>query len=200
MNCEEIRGMYLAGESEDLTRAHMGECAACRAVQADLDAARLSLSEPVIWEEPSPELETQVAALIAGSRLPMTSAPRRQRWIRPVAAAAVFIAAGTLPAAIKKAVTGSTVSIKAITERDAAQWLADEAKTRHLRLDQDARTELIQTFGSDTSAMRRALDQLAVTGAPITAAPSIVGFAVAGCRTPLSRRDTCGGSALRHPV
>jgi DNA polymerase III delta subunit len=88
----------------------------------------------------------------------------------PTQAAAVFIAAGTLPAAIKKAVTGSTVSIKAITERDAAQWLADEAKTRHLRLDQDARTELIQTFGSDTSAMRRALDQLAVTGAPITAA------------------------------
>lgn len=102
MNCEEIRGMYLAGKSEDLTTAHMGECAACRAVQADLDAARLSLSEPVIWEEPSPELENQVVALIAGSRLPATSAPRRrQRWIRPVAAAAVFIAAVALFAAFR---------------------------------------------------------------------------------------------------
>lgn len=87
----------------------------------------------------------------------------------PDQAAAVFLAAGTLPAAIKKTLTGSTLSIKAITERDAAQWLADEAKARHLRLDQDARTELIHTFGSDTSAMRRALDQLAVTGEPITA-------------------------------
>jgi DNA polymerase III delta subunit len=88
----------------------------------------------------------------------------------PAQASAVFVTAGTLPAAIKKALNGETVSVKAITERDAAQWLTDEARTRHLRIDQDARTELLHTFGSDTSAMRRALDQLAVTGEPITAA------------------------------
>ena len=88
----------------------------------------------------------------------------------PDQASAVFVVAGALPAAVKKALTGETVSIKAITERDAAQWLTDEARTRHLRIDQEARTELLHTFGSDTSAMRRALDQLAVAGEPITAA------------------------------
>lgn len=88
----------------------------------------------------------------------------------PDQASAVFVASGTLPASIRKALNGETVAVKAITERDAAQWLADEAKARHLRIDQDARTELIHTFGSDTSAMRRALDQLAVGGQPVTAA------------------------------
>lgn len=88
----------------------------------------------------------------------------------PDQASAVFVAAGTLPSAIRTALTGEKVSIKAITERDAAQWLTDEAKARQLRIDQEARTELLHRFGSDTSAMKRALDQLAVTGQPITAA------------------------------
>lgn len=88
----------------------------------------------------------------------------------PSSASVVFVVAGALPAVVKKALTGQTVAVKAITERDAAQWLTDEAKARRLRIDQDARTELLHTFGSDTSAMQRALDQLAVTGEPITAA------------------------------
>ena len=102
MNCEEIRAMYLAGERDDLTAAHMGECAACRAVRNDLDVGRMNLSEPMIWEEPSPELENQVVALISGSRLPLASSPQRQqRWIRPVAAAAVLIVAVSLFAVLR---------------------------------------------------------------------------------------------------
>jgi DNA polymerase III delta subunit len=88
----------------------------------------------------------------------------------PSQASAVFVAIGSLPAAIKRVLTGDSVTIRAITERDAAAWLADEAKHRGLRIDQDARTELMQRFGSDTSAMGRALDQLAVGGSTITAA------------------------------
>ena len=88
----------------------------------------------------------------------------------PTSASVVFVVAGSLPAVLKKSLTGETVAVKAITERDAAQWLTDEAKARKLRIDQEARTELLHTFGSDTSAMKRALDQLAVAGGPITAA------------------------------
>lgn len=88
----------------------------------------------------------------------------------PAQSAAVFIAAGTLPVAIRKALTGETISVKAISERDAAAWLTDEAKRRGLRIDQGARTEILHRFGSDTSAMKRALDQLAVAGSAITAA------------------------------
>jgi len=82
---------------------------------------------------------------------------------------AVFVAAGTLPAPIKKLLTTDPVTIKAVTERDAAAWLTDEARSRGLRIDQDARTEILHRFGSDTSAMSRALDQLAVGGRAITA-------------------------------
>lgn len=85
------------------------------------------------------------------------------------ASSIVFVAAGTLPAAIKKLVTGEMVSIKAITERDAAAWLTQHAKEHGLRIDQDARTEILHRFGSNTSAMQRALEQLAVSDKTITA-------------------------------
>jgi len=87
----------------------------------------------------------------------------------PERAGAVFLAAGTLPAPIKKLLTSDPIGVKAITERDAAAWLTDEAKDRGLRIDQDARTEILHRFGSDTSAMSRALDQLAVGGSTISA-------------------------------
>lgn len=86
----------------------------------------------------------------------------------PTQASAVFVAAGSLPAAIKKLITGDAITIKAISERDAAAWLSTYAKEHHLRIGQDARTELLQRFGSNTSALQRALEQLAVTGSSIT--------------------------------
>jgi DNA polymerase III delta subunit len=89
----------------------------------------------------------------------------------PSEAVAVFIAAGTLPAPIKKmaAASGDVLTVKAITERDAAAWISEYAKAHGLRIDQAARSELLQTFGSDTSGMRRAIDQLAVTEKVISA-------------------------------
>jgi DNA polymerase III delta subunit len=87
----------------------------------------------------------------------------------PNEASAVFVAAGTLPAPLRKELTGETVSVKSITERDAAVWLKSEATQRGLRIDQEARSELLQRFGSDISAMERAIDQLSVSGSTIAA-------------------------------
>ena len=87
----------------------------------------------------------------------------------PAQAGAAFVASGTLAAPIRKMLTSDPVTVKAITERDAAAWLTDEAKDRGLRIDQEARTEILHHFGSDTSAMGRALDQLSVGGATISA-------------------------------
>ena len=87
----------------------------------------------------------------------------------PASASLVFVVSGSLAAPLKKLLTGESVSIKAISERDAAAWLTDQAKQRGLRIDQEARTEMLHRFGSDTSAMSRALDQLSVTGSTITA-------------------------------
>ena len=89
----------------------------------------------------------------------------------PAEAVAVFIAAGTLPAPIKKmaAASGDVLTVKAITERDAAAWISEYAKANGLRIDQAARSELLQTFGSNTSQMRNAIDQLAVSDTAISA-------------------------------
>lgn len=92
MNCDEIRARYLAGEDEALTDAHFATCAACRAVRADLDIGRDALADAAIWEEPSPELESQVIALIAGNGLPApVSSDRRHLWLVPLAVAAAAI-------------------------------------------------------------------------------------------------------------
>jgi DNA polymerase III delta subunit len=86
-------------------------------------------------------------------------------------AVAVFVSMGPLPAAIRDAVkaSGGVETIKQFNERDAAAWLSDESKRRGLRVDQAARSELINHFGSNTSAMARALDQLSIGGTTISA-------------------------------
>ncbi|MFV1970606.1 MAG: DNA polymerase III subunit delta [Acidimicrobiia bacterium] len=86
-------------------------------------------------------------------------------------AVAVFLSMGALPAAIRTAVkaSGGVETIKQFNERDAASWLADESKRRGLRVDQAARGELLNHFGSNTSAMARALDQLSISGTTISA-------------------------------
>jgi DNA polymerase III delta subunit len=89
----------------------------------------------------------------------------------PEQAVAVFLASGTLPAALKKrvAASGNVDTVKAATERDAATWIVTYAKEHQLKIDQDARSELLTTFGSNTAQMRSAIDQLAISGATISA-------------------------------
>ena len=93
MNCDQIRAMYLAGEQDEVTRAHVADCAACRGVQGYLDTGRTALMDSVVWEEPSPELENQVVALVSGSRAEPDGLRRRlPRWLRPVAGVAAAVA------------------------------------------------------------------------------------------------------------
>lgn len=89
----------------------------------------------------------------------------------PDQAFAVFVSPGTLPAAIRDLVkeSGGVESVRAFSERDSASWLVDEAKSRGLRIDSAARGEMLNHFGSNTSAMSRALDQLAIAGSTISA-------------------------------
>lgn len=89
----------------------------------------------------------------------------------PDQALAVFVSPGALPASIRELAKGSggVESVKAFNERDAASWLVDEAKARGLRIDSQARGEMLNHFGSNTSAMARALDQMAIGSSTITA-------------------------------
>ena len=73
-----------------------------------------------------------------------------------------FTSAGALPAPLSKAVkeAGEVVPVKKLRERDAGEWLGGELKRRKLKLPVEARSALIQRFGSDLAAMSGALDQL----------------------------------------
>ncbi|MCB1247578.1 MAG: hypothetical protein KDB69_09955 [Acidimicrobiia bacterium] len=89
----------------------------------------------------------------------------------PGQSVAVFAASGTLPAALKKAIVvhGSSVDVKAMRTRDALEWITSYARSEGLRIDPEAREELVKHFGTDHASMRRAIDRLAVSGSVIHA-------------------------------
>ncbi len=84
---------------------------------------------------------------------------------------AVFASSGAMPAALKKALAanGRAIAVKVSSSRDSNAWIAQYAKENGLRIDGEARVELVKSFGGDTAAMRQAVDQLAVTGGVISA-------------------------------
>lgn len=90
--------------------------------------------------------------------------------VDPDAVAAVLVAEGALPAAVRKVVAerGESVTVKKMRERDASEWLTAEAKRRGLRIEAGAVTVLLHRFGSDVAALGRALDQLQVDDEAVT--------------------------------
>jgi len=98
MNCEEFRVAVLAGEEDGSTAAHVDSCPACRSQAASLRGMRDVLAEPIVWEEPSPELGSHVAALIGTAR--RTSDPeaksRSRLWLVAVAAAVLAVVVGSV--------------------------------------------------------------------------------------------------------
>jgi len=96
MNCDEFRSAVLGGQEDESTRAHEATCAACHSHTADLRAAAAALADPVVWEEPSPELGAQIEALIGSAAKrgdgPAVSSPKwRPRWIAVAGIAASLI-------------------------------------------------------------------------------------------------------------
>lgn len=87
------------------------------------------------------------------------------------AVAAVFLAAGGVPAPLGKILKerAEQISIKRLTERSAGDWLSAAARERHLRLGDGAAEALIKVFGTDVGSLGRALDQLAVDHDTVTA-------------------------------
>lgn len=75
--------------------------------------------------------------------------------------------AGPLTKAIKE--RGEVVAVKKLRERDAAGWVAGEARSRRISLPKEAVDALVERFGSDVAGLGQALDQLAMSEGPITA-------------------------------
>jgi DNA polymerase III delta subunit len=84
---------------------------------------------------------------------------------------AVFASSGAMPAAVKKAVAahGEAISVRPTSSRDSNAWIVQYAKDNDLRIGGEARAELVKSFGGDIAAMRRAVDQMAVSSSLISA-------------------------------
>jgi DNA polymerase III delta subunit len=80
----------------------------------------------------------------------------------------VLVFGGAVPKAVKD-LDGESVSVTKMWERQAAQWLDGEIRSRGLDLDRKAAQALIKRFGTDTASMGQALDQLEETSGRITA-------------------------------
>jgi len=82
----------------------------------------------------------------------------------------VFVSDGALPGALGKAVkaVGESIVVKPLREKDAADWLAAQARERRLRIEPEAANALLQSFGSDIASMGQALDQLESIEGPVT--------------------------------
>lgn len=87
--------------------------------------------------------------------------------VDPEATRLVVVSEGAPPAALAKALAAhgaKKLDIKAVRERDAAEWLATEVKRRHLRMSLGARNALLESFGTDLAALAGALEQLESSG------------------------------------
>ncbi len=91
MTCDEFQAAYLAGDEDDATRLHLSGCVACRTSLASLDSGRLTIAEPAVWEEPSPDLGEQVVMLLQGTAHPPTHTTWPRRTMAGVAAVAAAI-------------------------------------------------------------------------------------------------------------
>jgi DNA polymerase III delta subunit len=89
--------------------------------------------------------------------------------LAPETAVVCFVAAGTLPGPVARAVkeVGEQITVKKFRERDAADWLGRAARERRIRLEGDAAGALLQRFGTDVAALGQALDQLATVEGPV---------------------------------
>jgi hypothetical protein len=99
MNCEEFRASVLAGEENAAGVAHLESCASCRSQIGRLREMQSTLGDPLLWEEPSPELGDQIEVLIgSATRSEDETAPARPHWWWAIAAAvaAIVVAVGSL--------------------------------------------------------------------------------------------------------
>ena len=91
--------------------------------------------------------------------------------IDPSAVAVAIVAEGSLPKALSNKIKeiGKIQSMRQLWENQIHGWLDRQAKEKGLRMGYQSRAALVQRFGTDRSALRRAMEQLQGENRPITA-------------------------------
>ena len=87
------------------------------------------------------------------------------------AVAVAIVAVRSLPKAVAKKVKeiGRVESMRQLWENQVHGWLDRQSKEKGLRMGYRSRAALVQRFGTDRAALRRALEQLQGENRPITA-------------------------------
>lgn len=133
------------------------------------------------------ELETMVPLLQSGSLfgdasgLELVDAQNLQvgeveildELVRAADLSTIYLVALVAGSPVKKLASifsdlGQKVSITKMWERQAGDWIAAEVKRRDMSVENAAREALLQRFGTDTSALGQALDQLSEHSGKIT--------------------------------
>jgi len=98
--------------------------------------------------------------------------------IDSTAVAVAVVAQGSLPAPLRAMIkkTGKLQSVRPLWENQVHGWLNGQIKTKGLRMGYEARTALVQRFGTDRAALERALQQLQGENRPISAAMIVERF------------------------
>ncbi len=97
MTCNEWRAAILSGDHPEGLDGHLAACVECRRLADDLRSAADLLADPLLWEEPPPDLEDRIVEAVERTATePETpGAPSlRARWLGLVAAAVVVAAIG----------------------------------------------------------------------------------------------------------
>ncbi len=131
------------------------------------------------------ELEIAVPALQSGSLFGDRQAVEfvNAQWIQaheakilteliammdPEACFVVLVAFGALPRSMNIKDYVTKVEVAPLSEKGALNWLGEELRNRGMRIDNQASQALISRFGTDVASLGQALDQLAMSGEPIT--------------------------------
>jgi hypothetical protein len=93
MNCHDARAARFARDLNSEAEAHLAACARCRARSEEIRRVSDELDDPALWEEPGPDADSMVLAMLGGG--PSSPASRRSGvWWMTGAAAAVVLVAG----------------------------------------------------------------------------------------------------------
>lgn len=66
MNCRDVRGAILAGETGADIDTHLGSCAECRNMTTTFEAGGVLLGTEAMWIEPSDDLENRIVEMLVG--------------------------------------------------------------------------------------------------------------------------------------
>jgi hypothetical protein len=110
MNCQQHQAEYNDDPTNAAFDRHLATCATCRRAVPFLDATRVSLADPVLWESPPANGVDKLLASIPGTTR-ANEPPHRSRWFKPAYAAA---------AVVLLAVTATVIAV--LRPTDDADW------------------------------------------------------------------------------